>query len=111
MLLDASNSLRMGSQGITKIDYARFLAASLASLAHHQRDAVGMIVFDDEIRQFVAPSSRHGQFHRILHAIENAEPGKRTDFAKPLLHYQQFHQRRGMVVVMSDFYEQPETII
>src|SRR5260370_20015893 len=59
LMLDASNSLRMGSQGITKIDYARFLAASLASLAHHQRDAAGMIVFDDDIRQFVAPSSRH----------------------------------------------------
>lgn len=111
LMLDASNSLRMGSRGVSKIDYARFLAASLTSLANHQRDAVGMIVFDDEIRQYVPPSSRQGQFHRILHAIEKAEPAKRTDFAKPFLHFQQFQQRRGIAVVMSDFYENPDVII
>ena len=46
---------------------------------------------------------------RLLHAIEKAEPGTRTDFAKPFLHFQQFLHRRGIVVVISDFYEEPET--
>ena len=57
------------------------------------------------------PSSRHGQLHRILHAIEKAEPGTRTDYAKPFIHFQQLLSRRGIVVVLSDFYEQPATIV
>ena len=46
-----------------------------------------------------------------MHAIEHAELGKRTDFAKPFLHFQEFLKRRGIVVVISDFWEQPETVI
>ena len=48
-----------------------------------QRDAAGLIVFDDEVRQFVAPSTRQGQLARLLHAVEKAEAGTRTDFASP----------------------------
>src|SRR5580692_8594934 len=47
----------------------------------------------------------------ILHAIEKAEGGSRTDFSKPFIHFQEFLKRRGIVVVMSDFYEQPEQIV
>ena len=63
------------------------------------------------MRNYVAPSTRQGQIFRLLHAIEKAEAGTHTDFAKPFAHFQNFLQRRGMVVVISDFYEQPETII
>jgi hypothetical protein len=48
---------------------------------------------------------------RVAHAIEHAQPGTRTDFAKPFIHFQQFHRRRGIVVAVSDFYEEPETVI
>jgi uncharacterized protein (DUF58 family) len=111
VLLDASASMAFSSQQISKIDYARFLAASLEYLAHQQRDAGGLIVFDDEIRNYVQPSARHGQLLRILHAIEKAEPGARTDYAKPFIHFQQFLFRRGIVVVISDFYAPPEEVI
>ena len=111
LLLDASASMAFTSHQITKLDYARYLTASLAYLANQQRDAGGLIVFDDEIREYVRPSSRQGQLHRILHAIEHAEPGARTDFAKPFVHFQQFLFRRGIVVVISDFYEDPVKII
>src|SRR5215204_1479416 len=86
-------------------------SASMAYVSHQQRDAAGMIVFDDEIRNFVPPSSRQGQFARILHAIEKAEPGKRTDFAKPFFHCQSFLHRRGVIVVVSDFYEDAEVVV
>ncbi len=59
----------------------------------------------------VPPSSRQGQFPRILHAIEKAEPGRRTDFAKPFFHCQNFLHRRGIIVVVSDFYEDPEVVV
>lgn len=110
-LLDASQSMAFNSHGISKLDYARFLSASLAYLTQQQRDAAGILVFDDEIREFVRPSSRQGQLHRILHAIEKAEPGARTDFGKPFLHYQGMQFRRGIVVVISDFYAPPTEIV
>jgi len=99
------------STQISKLDYARFAASSIAYLANQQRDAAGVIVFDDDIRNYVRPSTRQGQFHRLVHAIEHAELGKRTDFAKPFLHFQEFLKRRGIVLVLSDFWEQPETVI
>lgn len=112
ILLDASASMAFGSHAIPKMDYARYLAASLAYLGSQQRDAVGVLVFDDDIREFVTPSSRSGQLRRTLFALEKAEPGKRTDFGRPFYHFQEMmRNRRGMVVVISDFYEDPEVIV
>lgn len=108
ILLDSSKSMDFSSHATTKLEYGKYLAASISYLAHQQRDAGGLIVFDDVIRSYVQPSSRHGQLHRILHAIEHAQPGARTDFATPFIHFQQFMFRRGIVVVISDFFEQPK---
>ena len=112
VLLDASNSMKYTSHQVTKMDYARYTAASLFYLAiHNQRDAAGLIVFDDEVRNYIRPSTRQGQLPRLLGGLELAEPPARTDFAKPLQHFQQFLSRRGVVVILSDFYESPETIV
>ena len=112
ILLDASNSMNYSSHGVSKMDYARYTAASLFYLAlHNQHDPSGLIVFDDEVRDYIRPSTRQGQLHRLLSGLERAEPRARTDFAKPLTHFQKFLRRRGMVVVISDFYESPETIV
>ena len=111
LLLDASASMAYGSHKVNKLDFSRYLIASIAYLSNQQRNAAGMIVFDDEIRNFVPPSSRQGQFARILHAIEKAEPGTRTDFAKPFFHCQSFLHRRGVIVVVSDFYEDAELVV
>jgi uncharacterized protein (DUF58 family) len=112
VLLDASNSMKFSSHSVSKIDYARFTAASLFYLAiQNQRDAAGLIVFDDEIRTYIRPSTRQGQLHRLLSGLEQAEPHARTDFAKPLNHFQQFLRRRGIVVFISDFYDSPEHIV
>jgi hypothetical protein len=48
---------------------------------------------------------------RLLHAIEKSEPGTRTDFGKPFVHFQQFIRSRGIVVVLSDFYEKPQSVV
>jgi uncharacterized protein (DUF58 family) len=111
LMLDSSASMGFSSHGISKLDYARFVAVSLAYLANQQRDAAGAIVFDDDVRNYVRPSTRQGQFMRVAHAIESAKLGIRTNFAKPFIHFQEFLRRRGIVVVLSDFYEQPETVI
>jgi uncharacterized protein (DUF58 family) len=111
LLIDASASMGYGSHRVNKLDYARYLAASLFYMAHHQRDAAGLIVFDDEVRNHLVPSSRHGQLLRLLHALERIELGARTNFQKPFLHFQQFLFRPGIVGVISDFYEDPEVIV
>jgi len=111
ILLDTSASMGYGSTKVTKLDYSRFVAASLCYMANVQRDAAGLIIFDEDVTSYVQPSTRQGQLFRLLHAIEKAEPGTRTDFAKPFVHFQNFLHRRGIVVVLSDFYEKPETIV
>ncbi|MBI3684237.1 MAG: DUF58 domain-containing protein [Acidobacteria bacterium] len=111
ILLDASASMGFHSHPVAKINYARYLAASLCHLALAQRDACGIIVFDDEVRHYVKPGSRQGQLARLLHAVDRAEPAARTDYAKPFFHFQQFHFRRGIALVISDFYAPPDTVI
>ena len=112
VLLDASESMQYASHPVNKMDYARYIAASLFYLAiHSQRDAAGLIVFDDEVRNYIRPSTRQGQLARLLSGLELAEPRARTDFAKPMLHFQEFLRRRGLVVIVSDFYEAPEHIV
>ncbi|HZP32256.1 MAG TPA: DUF58 domain-containing protein [Candidatus Acidoferrales bacterium] len=112
VLLDASSSMSYTSHKVTKMEYARYIAASLFYLTtQNQRDAAGLIVFDDEVRNFIRASTRQGQLHRLLSGLEHAEPRARTDYAKPLLHFQNWLHKRGMVVVISDFFESPELIV
>jgi uncharacterized protein (DUF58 family) len=112
ILLDASNSMQFGSHGVNKMDYARYLAASLFYLAiHGQRDAAGLITFDDEIRNYIRPSTRQGQLHRLLAGLEQAEARARTDFSKPMRYFQELLKRRGIVLIVSDFWESPESIV
>jgi uncharacterized protein (DUF58 family) len=112
VLLDASNSMQYTSGPPPKMDYARFIAASLFYLAiRNQRDAAGLIVFDDEVREYVRPSTRQGQLTRLFAGLEHAEPRARTDYGKPLQHFQALLHRRGIVIVISDFYEEPDTIV
>jgi uncharacterized protein (DUF58 family) len=112
VLLDASNSMEYTSGPPKKMDYARFVAASLFYLAiHNQRDAAGIIVFDEQVRDVVRPSTRPGQLARLFAALERAEAHARTDFTQPLRHFQELLHRRGIAIVISDFYQDPETIV
>jgi uncharacterized protein (DUF58 family) len=111
VLLDCSRSMKYGSRGLEKMEYARFLAASVCYLAHLQRDAAGLVVFDSEVRHFVPPSTRQGQIMRLLHGIDQAETGAQTVLEKPFSHLADYLRRRGLVVAISDFWEEPESVI
>jgi uncharacterized protein (DUF58 family) len=112
MLLDASNSMNYASHSVTKMSYARFMAAAISYLAvRKQRDAAGLLVFDDEVRNYINPSARHGQLARLLSGLELAEPRARTDFQRPMRHLEGLLRRRGIVVILSDFYESPVSLI
>lgn len=104
LLLDSSASMSYGSTDISKFQYGQYLAASLAFMASQQHDAVGCIIFDDGIVEYRAPSTRSGRLMGVLHAIDRAEASRGTDLGKPFQHFSEFSKRRGMAVVISDFY-------
>lgn len=112
LLVDASSSMGFASHAVSKLAYVRFIAASLAYLAtRRQRDATGLVVFGDTVRDFVPPASRQGHLHRVLAALMAAQPQSNTSYAAPLMHLQTFLRRRGIVVVMSDFYAPPDDVV
>src|SRR6185369_12284501 len=111
VLLDISGSMNYGSSGIKKIDYARILAACLTYFAHHQRDGVGLLTFDTDIRAHVPASRRRGQLLTILSEIDRVVPSQQTEFRKPLRFLAEYLTRRGVIVLISDLYDEPDNII
>ena len=108
-LLDISRSMAFGSGDITKLDYARYLAACLTYFAHRQRDRVGLVTFDEAIVEYVPPAAKH--FDVVLHAIDRAQPGGRSELQAPLVKVAEAARRRGIVVLISDLYEPPDSIL
>jgi len=111
ILLDVSGSMNYGSGPVTKFDYARILAACLSYFAYHQRDGVGLVTFDTTVRDYIPSARRAGQLPNILHMIDRATPGKETEFKKPLRHLAEILKRRGVLVIISDFYDEPANIM
>jgi uncharacterized protein (DUF58 family) len=112
LLVDVSASMGyVGDHGMSKLEYASCLAASLAYLLTGQRDAVGVSLFDAALRDHVPPSSRPGQLTRLLVALERARPGAVSDTAAALAQVAERIRRRGLVVVFSDLLDDPERVI
>jgi uncharacterized protein (DUF58 family) len=111
VMLDISGSMNYGSGEIKKIDYARILAASLTYFAHHQRDGVGLLTFDTQVRAHVPASRRRGQLLTILAEIDRIQPSEQTEFKKPLRFLAEYLTRRGVIVIISDLYDEPDNII
>jgi len=111
ILLDVSGSMNYGSGDIKKIDYARIIAACLSYFSYHQRDGVGLLTFDTDVRAHIPASRRSGQLLNILAEIDRSQPAKETAFKKPLRFLAEFLSRRGLIVVISDLYDEPENIM
>lgn len=110
LLLDVSRSMRFASGGISKLDYGRYLAACLAYFARGQRDRVGLISFDHEIVDFVPPAAKH--LDVILHTLDRLpEREGRGELLQPLLRAAAAQRRRGILVLISDLYEEPEVAL
>ncbi|RLA28849.1 MAG: DUF58 domain-containing protein [Gammaproteobacteria bacterium] len=111
ILLDTSASMGFGGPPVSKLRYGKFLAASLAFLAARQHDAVGCMIFDEEVRDYRAPSSRAGKLQGVLHCIDGAEATTGTKFDKPFQKFSEQISRRGLVAVISDFYCDTQTLL
>ncbi len=107
--LDISRSMDYGSGGITKLDYARFLTACLAYLSAAQRDRVGAAIFDEKIVDHVAPSVRNRRL--VLAALDRARPERPGELVAPLTAVGESLPRAGIVVLVSDLYAEPGTVL
>jgi uncharacterized protein (DUF58 family) len=86
------------------------LAAAFAYLAARQHDPVGLIVFDEQVRHYRPPTSRTGSLAGIIHAIDSVEPGSGTDLIGCFQRFREHLLRRGLVVVISDLYCDPQAM-
>ena len=109
VLLDVSASMRYGTHSLAKLDYARYLAACLSFFSSEQRDRVGLITFDHEIVEYVPPSMKH--LDTVLHLLDKAEAGRPGSLKEPLLQITELLGRKGILVLISDFYEEPDKVI
>ncbi len=111
LLIDASGSMTYGSGKITKLEYAKYMAASLAYLITDQGDSVGAAVFDGEIQTTIPPKSRKGIINDISRAFEKVEPKPRTHVGAVLGNFAHRMARRGMVVLFSDMLDSTEEFV
>jgi uncharacterized protein (DUF58 family) len=111
ILLDASASMNYASGEVTKMQYAQFLASSLAYLGVRQHDSVGLDAFNEEIIEHIPPLSRTGHLRSILGVIERVQAGKATRLSEQLHRVADRLKRRGVVVLISDLYDDPASII
>jgi uncharacterized protein (DUF58 family) len=107
VLLDISKSMAFGER-LSKLDYAKTLAACLTYLVHTQRDRVGLATFDHAVVDHVPPSAKH--LDVVLHTIDRARAERPGDIGPPLKKLAEHFGRRGIVVVVSDFYAEPDAI-
>jgi uncharacterized protein (DUF58 family) len=111
LLLDVSASMSYSSVSVSKIDYAFFLAASLAYFAQRQKDSVGLVTFDEAIVEKIPARCRQGHLARIIHALNEAQPKAQSEFTRPLNAMAESLRRRGIVVLISDLLAPTEDII
>lgn len=109
VVLDISRSMDYGSDAITKLDYARYMAACLSYFSRQQRDRVGLVTIADDIVELVPPSAKHLEI--VLHTIDRIEPGGQGELEAPLLKVAEATRRRSIVALISDLYEEPQAVV
>jgi len=102
LLVDLSKSMDYGSGDYTKADYARTLAATLSFFLSNQRDATGLLTFDEAVREYIPARFRPGHLRRLLVALEKRAAGRSTNLQHPLGEACERLSKRGMVVLISD---------
>ena len=111
LMLDVSGSMAYGSRAMTKFEYAQCLAAALAYLMTRQRDAVGLMAFDENIVNLLPASARPGHLRAVLVTLDRLRLGRETHMDKPLTQLCDALTKRGMVVLISDLLDDPEAVV
>ncbi len=110
LLVDMSRSMGYGSLPYTKSDYAKTVAATLAFFLSLQRDAVGLVTFDQEIVEHLPARFRPGHLHRLMLGLEHTLAGKETRLAAPIEQIARTVKKRGLILLISDLLADIETL-
>ncbi len=114
LVLDCSKSMNFSSDPkriITKYQYATMLSAALAYLLTRQQDAVGLALFDESLRTFMPARLKSSYLREVLRTLQTAKPSNQTRTQEALRRVADRITRRGLIVVMSDFLDEPEEVI
>jgi uncharacterized protein (DUF58 family) len=112
LIVDASRSMDYASKGnLKKFEYASYVAAALSYMMIEQRDAVGLILFDEGIRISLPPRAARSYLKEILKELESAQPAKKTGTSASLNLIAEQIKRRGLVIVLSDLFDNPESVM
>jgi uncharacterized protein (DUF58 family) len=112
VLLDTSASMAYAAaDGVSKYRYGVFLGAALAYLMMLQKDAVGVATFDTEIRHYLPPRARIDHLLHVLKILDRVEVAQETGFARALDQLAERIRKRGMIVVISDLFDEPEAVV
>ena len=102
LVLDTSRSMGYSSIGYTKSEYARTAAATIAYFLSTQRDAVGLLTFEDKITDYLPPRHRPGHLRRLMAMLDREPTGRSTDLAAPLEEIAATVRKRGLIILISD---------
>jgi len=112
IVLDTSESMQYGSdKSLRKYDYACYVAASLAHLILHQQDAVGLVMFDQDIHKYLPPTSTGIQLKQMLHEMSNAKPREKTNLGLIFHNLAERVTKKGLIIIISDFFDSPDNIL
>jgi uncharacterized protein (DUF58 family) len=112
LVLDISESMtyRGPKSPLSKLEYAQCLAASMAWLILEQQDAVGLVTFDDQVRQSLQPAGGKGHLQNVLQVLEGVQPQRETS-SGPIFHeLAERFRKRGVVIILSDLFDQRESL-
>ncbi len=111
LLLDISGSMGYTSHTVTKLQYASYLAAALGYLMIQQRDAVGLLTFDEKIKSYFPPRSVHSYLHILLKELSELKTGSQTNVSQTFHELAERIKRRGLIIIFSDLMDDPESVM
>ena len=110
ILLDSSQSMKFGSGTVNKLSYGRYLSAALTYLMLNQKDAIGLVLFDEKIKKFIPPKSTQSHANIIMDSLEKVRPGYDTQIRPVLDSMAERIRKRGLIILISDLLDDPEAV-
>jgi uncharacterized protein (DUF58 family) len=110
LLVDNSRSMGYGSLAWTKAEYANTLAATVAYFLHQQGDAIGLLTFDEGIRDYLPARHRRGHLRQLMLTLEKPAAGRATDLTAPLKRIVELVRKRGLMIFITDLLAPIETL-
>lgn len=113
LLVDASESMgyRSDRAAVSKLEYAKYIAASLAFLVVSQHDAVGLATFDRQVRDFLSAGTQAAHVRQLVHVLEQTQPAQPSALGPVLHELAERIRRRGLVIVISDLFDDVEAML